>query len=953
MLRIIYFFILPIFLIACSGDGTDTSNVNVSISPQPNPINTQSPTLLFSLDFDEPTSTPWLLDSVSKQTFPIVTQGYLRESVPGVDELAWRVNGHTNWFTVDKHFEDTQTLTIKFWIALESYPADIETPYENLQPSAFISQIDDTSGFSIDINTYGQWQVNAFIDNQKISVKVPTLFPLYKWVQIAVVFDGVKGELGVVLNDQIVAKKSVKVGSKLNFSDTPLSIAKGNNDRQVGPLLINAINGVYDKLSIQNEVLSYSNISDSYYRLISIASTAEEAIAVPKDRFSQDLHRPRLHAMPPANWTNEPHGLVQIDGIYHMFYQRTSNLPYKSQMQWGHMLSEDLVSWKNTQNALVPSVSENNFGYDMKGIWSGDVWHDGSQTFAFYTSVNHGNNFNPGISMALNNEHDLLQWEKLGPILDSQGTLDFRDPYVFEDMQGYHMIIGAAYSDGGGLIHYTSKNLRDWEISGDFTTIPYAQMDIGSSIWEMPVFVKLSNTKYLLSVTPIGSKVVGDSTINPVRSVYWIGSWDGNQFTPDFSQPKNLDLVHGMLSPTVTKTDDGRIAAIGIVDEKRNSHEQFAAGWTQTFSLAREWYLMPSGTSIGQSPVQELTSLRGSLVDSNTNVLVNNEIFVAAGRQLEIELEIDPSNLPKYFGFILGTNDEKNEETLLTYDNVNNEFHVDTRRSSLNTNVFKQKRTGTIDLPTYGKPYNFRLFIDHSNVDVFINNSLAFSFRMYPSLIDSDQTRFFVSDPTKVIALSVWELMSTEQTPTKYSEPVSINQIAQGVKLPLGSFDQVIGDFDDALSMLQEGWFTTGDFRQPTNSNSWAGTSAVTKIGINAVSTCEINNNEKGCDSPTGMFVSPLFKVNEKNPFLSLLMSGGDGTDDIRLELVDNVSNKILLKYSPNNCTPSFIDGNDDWVNFDLSEYIGRQLQIRIIDQHTKGCGFVSFDHIHLRETPI
>ena len=132
MLRIIYFFILPIFLIACSGDGTDTSNVNVSISPQPNPINTQSPTLLFSLDFDEPTSTPWLLDSVSKQTFPIVTQGYLRESVPGVDELAWRVNGHTNWFTVDKHFEDTQTLTIKFWIALESYPADIETPYENL-----------------------------------------------------------------------------------------------------------------------------------------------------------------------------------------------------------------------------------------------------------------------------------------------------------------------------------------------------------------------------------------------------------------------------------------------------------------------------------------------------------------------------------------------------------------------------------------------------------------------------------------------------------------------------------------------------------------------------------------------------------------------------------------------------------------------------------------------------
>jgi sucrose-6-phosphate hydrolase SacC (GH32 family) len=32
-------------------------------------------------------------------------------------------------------------------------------------------------------------------------------------------------------------------------------------------------------------------------------------------------HRPQYHFMPAANWMNDPNGLIQFDGLYHLFYQ--------------------------------------------------------------------------------------------------------------------------------------------------------------------------------------------------------------------------------------------------------------------------------------------------------------------------------------------------------------------------------------------------------------------------------------------------------------------------------------------------------------------------------------------------------------------------------------------------------------------------------------------------------
>ena len=66
------------------------------------------------------------------------------------------------------------------------------------------------------------------------------------------------------------------------------------------------------------------------------APDASTSLRVPDSRFATDWLRPAVHAMPPANWTNEPHGLVRVGNgegdDWHLFYQRTPSGPYKTLM---------------------------------------------------------------------------------------------------------------------------------------------------------------------------------------------------------------------------------------------------------------------------------------------------------------------------------------------------------------------------------------------------------------------------------------------------------------------------------------------------------------------------------------------------------------------------------------------------------------------------------------------
>lgn len=167
------------------------------------------------------------------------------------------------------------------------------------------------------------------------------------------------------------------------------------------------------------------------------------------------------------------------------------------------------------------------------------------------------------------------------------------------------------------------------------------------------------------------------------------------------------------------------------------------------------------------------------------------------------------------------------------------------------------------------------------------------------------------------------------------------------VSVTADSFTQVIGDFDVPSATLAT-WTATGDFLNPANADAWKGVSGGARVGQRAVSTCELNGNSKGCDASTGTLSSPLFTVDAARPFLNFLMSGGDaGKDTVGLKVMD-AAGTVLATYSPHSCNQASIQGDANWVTLDLAAQAGKQVKVQVFDNESGGCGFVSFDHVHM-----
>ena len=88
--------------------------------------------------------------------------------------------------------------------------------------------------------------------------------------------------------------------------------------------------------------------------------------------MSADPHRPQYHFLPPSNWMNDPNGLIQWKGQYHLFYQYNPFAPVWGSIHWGHAMSDDLVHWRDLPIALAPTPGT----VDEYGVFSGCAFDD-------------------------------------------------------------------------------------------------------------------------------------------------------------------------------------------------------------------------------------------------------------------------------------------------------------------------------------------------------------------------------------------------------------------------------------------------------------------------------------------------------------------------------------------------------------------------------------------------
>lgn len=511
-----------------------------------------------------------------------------------------------------------------------------------------------------------------------------------------------------------------------------------------------------------------SGLAEGVLRFLANGATAplttrprtDEEFAALRRSLSADPNRPTYHLTPPANWCNDPNGLIEYDGNYHVFYQYNPAGPFHGTIHWGHAVSEDLVHWEDRPVALAPSPE----GPDRDGCWSGCTVLDGGTPTLFYTG---GRDRRQLPCRATAADRSLDSWIKdpanpvigapppdLDLLASEHWEAEFRDHCLWnEDGSWYHLIGSGIAEAGGTVLLYESPDLDEWQFRAPLLV---GDREGAGPVWECPELLDLGG-KRLLHVSNYGTVPYFLGRFDPES-----GTFERERETGDGSggDPDGV-LDHGdFYAPQSMRTGDGRVLTWGWVVEARPPERQWDAGWSGALSIPRELSLSDAGGLI-QRPARELEALRGDHVGvSDLRLAEESKPLDASGTALEIgatiSIEADAA-----FELVVRKSPDGEERTPIRY--TGEEVIVYREHSSLDPAVAADalrapvenedgEENGVVDL---------RVFVDGSVIEVFANESDCLTSRVYPTRPDStDLSVAAIGGDVTIETLDVWQLES-------------------------------------------------------------------------------------------------------------------------------------------------------------------------------------------------
>ncbi|MDQ2886709.1 MAG: glycoside hydrolase family 32 protein [Chloroflexota bacterium] len=459
--------------------------------------------------------------------------------------------------------------------------------------------------------------------------------------------------------------------------------------------------------------------------------------------MANDLHRPTYHFLPPANWMNDPNGVVQWKGLYHLFYQYNPYGPLFGKMHWGHAISSDLVHWRHLPIALAPTPGS----VDEDGCWSGCIVNNNGVPTIVY-SGNRAGKQRPCIATS---HDDLLTWEKHAgnPVIQApppaMEIVDFRDHCVWKEENTWYQLIGAGIKGvGGTALLYRSPDLLQWEYMHPLCIGDNSETE---EMWECPDFFPLGD-KYVLLVSPLPYG----------RTVYFVGSYKEHRFTPEFRG--TLDAGSHFYAPQTLRDEQGRRILWGWLREGRSDDLIQQAGWAGMMSLPRLLTLRPDNT-LSMVPAPELSSLRNKH-SQQTDIMVTetpHTIENVQGAALEI-VAVLVRGAASACGITLSGPRDNAEEVSILYDHASGHVKIDTTRIASNLAIQYEVESGPVKL-TEDERLKLHIFIDSSVIEVFANDITCITERIYLSHGDNAAISLFArGGNAKILSLDIWEMQS-------------------------------------------------------------------------------------------------------------------------------------------------------------------------------------------------
>ncbi len=288
-------------------------------------------------------------------------------------------------------------------------------------------------------------------------------------------------------------------------------------------------------------------------------------------------YRPNIHFTPPAMWTNDPNGMVYVNGIYHLFYQHYPEAPNWGPMHWGHAVSRDLLHWKHMPIALYPD--------ELGMIFSGSCVYDRENTSGYGTKekppivavyTNHGRHGLEQQSIAYSTDGIHFEKSYQNPVIPNPGISDFRDPKAFYNpVKNCWSLVLAA----GDRVHfYKSEDLKRWEKTGEFGP----EGNLASGVWECPDLfqVEAEDGRKLWVLIVSMTTTTEDGRC---RTQYFLGDFDGDKFIQQQKEEEPLWIDFGF----------DNYAGVTF----QNLEQPLFLGWAMNWGYANE---TPTGEYCGQ-----------------------------------------------------------------------------------------------------------------------------------------------------------------------------------------------------------------------------------------------------------------------------------------------------------------------------------------------------------------
>lgn len=340
-----------------------------------------------------------------------------------------------------------------------------------------------------------------------------------------------------------------------------------------------------------------------------------------REETAKDPMRLKFHLMPKTGWLNDPNGLCQFHGTYHIYYQYTPFEPNGELKLWGHYTTKDFVSFTDEGPVLFPDSE-----FDAHGVYSGSAFVKGDTIHYFYTGnlkyfdrddydyINTGRGSNT-VHVTSEDGFHFSEKELLMTTDDYPEDMSchVRDPKIIQKGDDYYMVQGARDADSHGLIlMFHSKDLTHWEY---FDRIipkePFGYM------WECPDLFELDGQMMLITC-PQGVKPEGINYQNVHQCTAAKIDYDFAKKSyeicdnGDFQQ---LDRGFDFYAPQTFEDEQGRRILIGWmgIPDADYVNPTTERGWQHALTIPRQLHV--KNGKIIQQPIEELEQMRkGELI---------------------------------------------------------------------------------------------------------------------------------------------------------------------------------------------------------------------------------------------------------------------------------------------------------------------------------------------------